>query len=315
MRKGDKVPRIGSEKISPERGEAKSNGDYNLIREIGSGGYGHVYLFSRKRAKETAPNYVAGKFIYGQMFGPSDDPASNAAYQRALDGLRNFRSLSAESPHLLHVFDVRERHEEGYFSYMMELADDIEAGRNINPLAYRPKTLKNELERSGERRRLPAARCLEIALTLARGLQILHVGGFTHRDVRPSNIIFVNDLPKLADIDLLAGHDPTLASYIPENYAAPERSHSRQADIFSLGKTLYEICTGLPAKAFPALPPDIRYWEDHHLLLKMNKVIGKASAPDLRRRYKSVEHLLEDLQRIQEQCLCARSHKSGTKVR
>ena len=174
---------------------------------------------------------------------------------------------------------------------MMELADDMDSGRRINPSIYRPRTLKNELEANGQRRRLPARRCVEIAIKLVRGLQILHESGFTHRDVRPSNIIFVNDVPKLADIDLLAGNDAALASYIPRNYAAPEGSHSNLADIFSLGKTLYEMCTGLPVQAYPSLPPDVRYWHDHQLLLKLNKIMARACARDLRKRYNSAQML------------------------
>jgi serine/threonine protein kinase len=180
----------------------------------------------------------------------------------------------------------------------MELADDIALGREIAPSAYKPKTLKNELERHGYRQRLPAAQCIELSIGLARGLQVLHEGGFTHRDVRPSNIIFVHDVPKLADIDLLAGHDATLTSYIPKEYAAPEGGHSSRADIFSLGKTLYEMCTGSSVKDYPCLPPEIRHWDDHALLLKINRVIGRACAHDLGRRYHSTEHLLNDLESI-----------------
>jgi serine/threonine protein kinase len=271
-------------------------GGYDYIKEIGSGGYGYVYLFTRTQHDEQ--DFVAGKFVYRQLFGPADDASSSAAYQRALDGLQNFRSLSRESPYLLRIFDVRQRHDEGYFCYMMELADDIISGRTIDPTAYKPRTLKNELERSGNRRRLPVRRCVEIAITLGRGLQILHESGFTHRDVRPSNIIFVHDLPKLADIDLLAGNDATQTSYIPRNYAAPDDSHSSRADIFSFGKTLYEMCTGLPANASPTLPSDLRHWEDHQLMLKLNKVLAKACARDLRKRYDSAKSLLNDLERI-----------------
>jgi serine/threonine protein kinase len=284
--------------INPESGRAISVTGYRFIKEIGNGGYGYVYLFDRARPGERNEDYVAGKFVYRDIFGPSEDHASGAAYQRALEGLQNFRSLSGESQYLLRVFDVRQRHEEGYFCYMMELADDMESGRQINPRVYRPRTLKNDLERSGHRRRLPATKCVDIAMALARGLQILHEAGFTHRDVRPSNIIFVNDVPKLADIDLLAGHDVSLTSYIPKHYAGPEGCHSRQADIFSFGKTLYEICTGLPVEAYPCLPPDIRHWEDHRLLLKINRVIAKACARDLRKRYASAAHLLHDLECI-----------------
>ena len=285
----DKQAGSGIPKLHAEPG-------YDYVKEIGSGGYGYVYLFARR--EENSADYVAGKFVYRHIFGPVDDASAGAGYQRALDGLQNFRSVSKQSDYLLRIFDVRERHEEGYFCYMMELADDIETGRMIEPSAYKPRTLKNELEIKEQRRRLPVKRCVEIATVLARGLQILHESGFTHRDVRPSNIIFVHGVPKLADIDLLAGNDATLASYIPRNYAAPEGCHSSRADIFSLGKTLYEMCTGMPVKAYPCLPPDIRHWEDHGAMLEINKVIGKACARDLRKRYESAQAMLNDLERI-----------------
>jgi serine/threonine protein kinase len=280
---------------NPDTREARSEAGYDYIREIANGGYGYVYLFSKVGQHRGETAFVAGKFVYRHVFGPADDPSSSAAYQRALEGLQNFRSLGAESQYLLRIFDVRQRHEEGYFCYMMELADDMES-RQVNPDVYKPRTLKNELERRGHRQRLPAMKCIDIAIGLARGLQVLHDGGFAHRDVRPSNIIFVNDIPKLADIDLLAGHDTALTSYIPKHYAAPEGSHSSLADIFSLGKTLYEMCTGLSVAAYPCLPPDIRHWDDHQLLLKLNKIMARACARDLRERYASAEQMLNDLE-------------------
>ena len=281
--------------IDSESGRTVSEAGYRFIKEIGNGGYGYIYLLIRDAPGERRDDYVAGKFVYRHIFGPSEDHASGAAYQRALEGLQNFRSLSGESQYLLRIFDVRHRHAEGFFCYMMELADDMESGRRIDPCVYRPRTLKNELERSGRRRRLPATKCADIAMGLARGLQILHQAGFTHRDVRPSNIIFVNDVPKLADIDLLAGHDSALTSYIPKEYAAPEGAHSTQADLYSFGKTLYEMCTGFPVKAFPCLPPDIRYWGDHQAFLRINQIIGRACARDLSKRYSTAENLLNDL--------------------
>jgi serine/threonine protein kinase len=286
-------PRPANFESQPPQSEA----GYDYVREIGRGGYGYVYLFTRERNGQQ--DYVAGKFVYRHVFGPAEDRENATAYQRALEGLKNFRSLSAESEYLLRIFDVRQRHEEGYFCYMMELADDIESGQKIDPRVYRPKTLKHQLERWGERRAMPARECVGTGVMLARGLQVLHAAGFAHRDVRPSNIIFVNNVPKLADIDLLAGNDAALTSYIPRNYAAPEDAHSSRADIFSLGKTLYEMCTGLPVHAFPVLPPDLRNWPDHQLILKLNKVIAKACARDLRSRYRAAEEMLCDLERIQ----------------
>jgi serine/threonine protein kinase len=173
---------------------------------------------------------------------------------------------------------------------MMELADDMDSGGESIPRCTDRGLSKTSSRQTGNAEGFRRG-CVEIAIKLVRGLQILHESGFTHRDVRPSNIIFVNDVPKLADIDLLAGNDAALASYIPRNYAAPEGSHSNLADIFSLGKTLYEMCTGLPVQAYPSLPPDVRYWHDHQLLLKLNKIMARACARDLRKRYNSAQML------------------------
>jgi RNA polymerase sigma factor (sigma-70 family) len=279
--------------------QVTSEPGYEFIEEIGRGGYGYVYLCRRSAHAGADDGFVAAKFIYRHVFGPFDNPASGAAYQRALDGLQNFRSLSKESPYLLRISDVRQRHEEGYFCYVMELADDLGRGRRIRPGDYTPKTLKNLIERHGHRERLPIAKCVDIAIGLARGLQLLHDAGYTHRDVRPSNIIFVADVPKLADIDLLAGHDAALASYIPRDYAAPEGSHSRQADIFSLGKTIYEMITCLPVKDYPRLPTDIGTWADHGAMVRMNRIIARACARDPRRRYATAEELLKEFVRLQ----------------
>jgi serine/threonine protein kinase len=177
----------------------------------------------------------------------------------------------------------------------MELADDMNKGRNFSTRNYVPWTLRNELNRNGKRQRLPVTRCIDIAILLAQGLEILHDAGFTHRDVRPSNIIFVSGIPKLADIDLLAGHDASLPSYIPREYAAPEGGHSKRADLYSLGKTLYEMCTGQDVNSFPILSRDIGHWTDHSLFLKLNKVVGKACAFHLHRRYRSAKDLIQDL--------------------
>jgi eukaryotic-like serine/threonine-protein kinase len=269
---------------------------YHCLSEIGSGGYGRVYLL-RQTENDLEP-YVAGKFVYRDVFGFADDPAASAGYERALGGLQNFRSVSKQSEYLLRIFEVRERHDQGYFCYVMELADDMANGRQIDPVTYKPRTLKNELERSGRRERLPVRSCIELAIMLARGLQVLHESGFTHRDVRPSNIIFVRGVPKLADIDLLAGSDAALPSYIPRDYAAPEGNHSSHADLFSLGKTMYEMCTGLPVKAFPCLPPEVRFWKDHCILLRLNRIIAKACAPELRKRYESAQEVIDDLEEI-----------------
>ena len=105
----------------------------------------------------------------------------------------------------------------GYFYYVMELADDLNAegrvqnaewpventerGGQPTPDGYVPRTLAAELQKQG---RLPLERCIEIGLALTGALAHLHRQDLVHRDIKPSNIIFVGGVPKLADVGLVA---------------------------------------------------------------------------------------------------------------
>jgi serine/threonine protein kinase len=107
-----------------------------------------------------------------------------------------------------------------------------------------------------ERRRLPVEECLNIGIALAAALEHLHKNELIHRDVKPGNIIFVNGLPKLADIGLVGqiGGDSFVGT---EGYIPPEGPGKVQGDIYSLGKVLYEISTGKGRMEFPEVPPDL----------------------------------------------------------
>jgi serine/threonine protein kinase len=258
---------------------------YELLREIGRGGYGTVFLCRRCDSGK----FYAAKVVYRNRF-ENEEP-----YLRELDGVEKFKTLGRNSEFVLKVADLFENKAEGYFCCVMELADDAIEGRPFNPAIYEARTLKYELEKSGRRQRLPAAKCIEIGLAIANGLQILHSERLVHRDVKPSNIIFVNGVPKLADIGLVTDHEGTLTIYTPQAYSAPEPKHAARADIYSFGKVLYEMCTGLPVERFPSLPTGFKDWEDHALRLQINKIVAKASAVELRERHASFADLIEDL--------------------
>src|SRR6185436_19646240 len=87
-----------------------------------------------------------------------------------------------------------------------------------SPATYIPKTLKHELHTRG---RLPFEECVQIGLALTNALAHLHKSGLVHRDVKPSNIIFVNGVPKLADIGLVTSVDATRSFVGTEGYLAP----------------------------------------------------------------------------------------------
>ena len=100
------------------------------------------------------------------------------------------------------VLHVGRNEEEGYFYYVMELADDQVVGQEIRSADYTPRTLQSEL---AAREPLPAEEVIGLGAELAEALEYLHGHGLIHRDIKPSNIIFVHGRPKLADIGLVAG--------------------------------------------------------------------------------------------------------------
>jgi len=116
-----------------------------------------------------------------------------------------------------------------------------------------------------------------------------------HRDVKPSNIIFVDGRPKLADIGLVTDTGDSRSIVGTEGYLAPEGPGTPQADLYALGKVLYEAATGLDRRQFPDLPPDLKSWPDARGVLELNEVLLKACARDAHQRYQSAEEMRDDL--------------------
>jgi tetratricopeptide (TPR) repeat protein len=119
--------------------------------------------------------------------------------------------------------------------------------------------------------------------------------------VKPSNIIFVNGRPKLADIGLVAGVDEARSFVGTEGFIPPEGPGKPQADLYSLGKVLYEAGMGRSRLDFPSLPAD---WDslpadEQSRLAEFNEVLVKACEGDPRRRYRTAEEMRRDLERLQ----------------
>jgi serine/threonine protein kinase len=255
--------------------------DHALLRRIGRGSYGEVWL-----ARSATGAFRAVKIIHRDSFD-HDRP-----YEREFAGIKQFEPISRASETQVDILHVGRNDEEGLFYYVMELADDQKTGAKINPDDYSPRTLRTELYQRG---RLPVRECIDIGMQLTTALEHLHGSGLIHRDIKPSNIVFVNGTPKLADVGLVTTVDATKSFVGTEGYIPPDGPGTPQADLYSLGKVLYEISTGRDRLDFPELPTDLKDHPERDALVQFNEVVLKACDEDANLRYQSAVEMLADL--------------------
>jgi eukaryotic-like serine/threonine-protein kinase len=314
----------GAENIAPsarQSGVPPSVPDHELLRSIGIGSYGEVWL-----ARSAIGSLRAVKVVYRDSFD-HDRP-----YEREFEGLKKFEPLSHARESQVDIFHVGRNDAAGFFYYIMELADAVEnpkpecqnpkEARNPNEQTdtaketlrasgfglpssfdirysefYTPHTLKHDLRTRGA---LPVSECVQIALSLTRALEHLHAHGLVHRDIKPSNIIFVKGVPKLADIGLVTSVDATRSFVGTDGYIPPEGPGAPAGDLYSLGKVLYEAITGKDRLDFPELPADWRTRPDFDQLLEFNEILTKACEKDTQQRYKTAEQMRCEIGQIAE---------------
>jgi CHASE2 domain-containing sensor protein len=262
--------------------------DHSLLRCVGKGSYGQVWL-----ARNVIGMHHAVKIVHQNEFHKPEP------YEREFSGIQKFMPVSLNHPGLVHIVHVGRNDEKGYFYYIMELGDDERSGAAFEPSLYSPKNLRKELEKRG---RLPLEECVRLFLPLTEALDFLHRQKLIHRDIKPSNIIFVNGSPKFADIGLVTDLNAESgdSTYVgTEGYIAPEGPGTVAADIFSFGKLIYETCTGLDRRKFPELPGDVVPGAAMDGMLQLHRIVLKACASSPRTRYQSAAELHEELRHLQ----------------
>jgi len=256
--------------------------DHDLIRPIGQGSYGTVWL-----ARNALGVFRAVKVVYRDQFDDS------RPFQREYEGLRLFEPVSRAHEGLVDILHLGRHPANGSFYYVMEAADDVSTGQHIDPSTYQPRTLEQEIRRRG---RLPVSECLTIASALADALDYLHTAKLVHRDVKPSNIIFVEGVPKLADIGLVAEAGAGRSFVGTEGFVPPEGPGSSQSDLYSLGKVIYEMSMGKDRQAFPSPPTQVVELPGRRELQELNDILTRACEPEPRRRYQTARELRAELE-------------------
>ncbi|MCX6867251.1 MAG: SUMF1/EgtB/PvdO family nonheme iron enzyme [Verrucomicrobia bacterium] len=262
--------------------------DHEVLRKIGGGAYGEVWL-----ACGVTGALRAVKVVWREDF------EDERGFEREFEGILKYEPISRDHPGLVNILHVgRSPDGVSFYYYVMELGDDLRTGRDINPIEYEPRTLRADHHQATG---VPwdTGDCIDVGLRLAEALHHLHAGGLAHRDVKPSNVIFVNGKAKLADIGLVAAHGQR--TFVgTEGFVPPEGPGSTQADVYSLGKVLYEIATGKDRMNFPELPDEMPAGAKRKRWLELNRIICDVCEPRISKRtITTAGALAEALRRIQ----------------
>jgi hypothetical protein len=278
-------------------------GHFRIDRKLGAGGMGEVYLatdlaLDRPVAVKVLPSGVA----------------SGSARERLIKEAR--AQARVHHPNVAHIYFIGE--ETGRLYFAMEYVTG--------------KTLADRIADGP----LPVEEALGVLRATVLGLREAQRAGFTHRDVKPSNLMVdAHGVLKVLDFGLAAGNpegvtdgpvaQTTLAG--TPLYMAPEQARGEaidfRADIYALGATLFHLVSGRPPfvadsvdqlitlHATAARPSVPRGANPRTTITAIDTLIAKMMAPDPRDRFASYDELLRAI----ELASVGHTHPAGILVR
>ena len=201
-------------------------GQYELRDQLGQGGMAQVY----KAFQPGMERFVAVKVMLGHLANDEEFIERFRREARAVGQLRH--------PHIVNVFDFGIQDQSYYMVMEFIKGDNLKAYINANPQG------------------LPIDECLRIASQIASALSYAHNAGMIHRDVKPANIMFIDDQHRdivltdfgIAHILSQPGLTASGAMVGTPAYLSPDAAYGKnvdeRADIYGLGIILYEMLTG-----------------------------------------------------------------------
>ena len=112
--------------------------DHEVLRKIGGGSYGEVWL-----ARGVTGAMRAVKIVYREDF--SDE----RTFEREFEGILRFEPISRDHRGFVNILHVgRNDDQNEFYYYVMELGDDAHSDDEINPVEYEPRTLRTDMMRA-----------------------------------------------------------------------------------------------------------------------------------------------------------------------
>lgn len=262
--------------------------NHQLLRRIGEGGFGEVWLARTITGKLRAVKIVRReRFECGKGAGGLSDEGVDRLFQMEFMGVKIFEDISMHRPELIHIHTVGLNEEGDMFYYVMPLADNLVTGHPCEDEDdYQPLTLDTLVEKRGA---MPLSEAMRFLKRIAEGVAALHRVGLVHRDLSSSNILIVNGKPVVADPGLTSFELDQLPA-ISRGFSAPEGHSNSASDIYSLGKLFYQMISGRhPADHYPMLPESV-YQEEG--LAHAVELLDRCCAPEPEKRFADAEELL-----------------------
>lgn len=222
-------------------------GDYKLVKFLGRGQFGEVWLAEKKLQFSTRSVRHALKFLPS----PEDD-ASLKNIEAEVDTWIE----AGSHPNVMSVIDMFVAKDK-----IVIISDFAEGG-----------SLGDWLKSNGGKAPTDES-ALEMMSGILRGIEHLHERKIVHRDLKPDNILLQGNFPRIADFGIsriVSGATLKTKAIGSPAYMSPEAfngSKSPQTDIWSAGVIFYELLTGRQP------------YEDDALWLLMKKIQDEDAAP------------------------------------
>jgi serine/threonine-protein kinase len=288
-------PANGQAKANPRNGDESGLGlrvlgEYRILRQLGVGGMGTVYL----GYQEGAGRQVAIKVLPDHL---AENQASvDRFYREAKSG------ALLNHPNIVRNLAVGQDQVTRKHYLVLEYVDGPSAHALLNRFG-----------------RLSVGDAVHIVLDIARALEHAHSRSVVHRDIKPDNILLtLSGLAKLADLGLAKRTDEashlTAARqgfgtpyYMPYEQAMNARSADGRSDIYALGATLYHLLTGevpfpgtthleiVDKKSLGLFTPASGL--NPKVPAVLDRILERMMARDLADRYQTASELIVDLER------------------